>query len=134
MFEGGKREDFAFVVYRFLYWIHCLSLTDSHSMLSLNSQGEGICRAGKKNFPDKVNLSNICNHHEIVKRHFHFYISFSVMLKICTWPLLGVKWQMKNYFIKAWRFLVIRIKWYHQGLILVVLRGRIHFILNLGFY
>jgi len=53
-------------------------------MLSLNLQGEGICRAGKKLFPDKVNPSNICNHHEIVKRHFHFYISFRVMLKICT--------------------------------------------------
>jgi len=56
-------------------------------MLSLNLQGEGICRAGKKLFPDKVNPSNICNHHEIVKRHFHFYRSFQVMLKICIWPL-----------------------------------------------
>jgi len=63
-------------------------------MLSLNFKGEEICRTGKKLFPDKVNSSNICNHHEIVKRHFYFYISFQVMLKICIWPLLGVKWQM----------------------------------------
>jgi len=53
-------------------------------MLSLNLQGEGICRVRKYLVPDKVNPSNICNHHEIVKRHFHFYISFRVMLKICT--------------------------------------------------
>ena len=51
-------------------------------MLSLNFKCEGICRAGKILFPDKVNPSNICNHHEIVKRHFHFYIFFIVMLKI----------------------------------------------------
>ena len=51
-------------------------------MLSLNLQGEGICRVRKDTVPYKVNLLNICNHHEIVKRHFHFYISFIVMLKI----------------------------------------------------
>jgi len=45
-------------------------------MLSLNFEGEGICRAGKKLFPDKVNRSNICNHHEIVK----IYIFFSFQI------------------------------------------------------
>jgi len=45
-------------------------------MLSLNSQGEGICRAGKKLFPDKVNPSNICNHHEIVK--IYIFLTFQI--------------------------------------------------------